>query len=252
MWHSAPNIASKHGFSDRIGGVSQGAYAQLNLSSNVGDHFEHVQTNRVQALEALGLGELHLARLRQVHSSEVVTLTRDSDIDHLPMADALVTRLRDTVLVIESADCYPVLLEDREAGLIAAAHCGWRGTAGRLLERVIDAMLEAGAQVKRIQAAFGPGISAAQYVVGADVTMRFAQEGFPPDTHTLGGGSASSHSGITQYHVNLAAANRWLLEESGVLPEQIWAMNRCSTEAEFFSHRRDRGTTGRMWSVIAL
>ena len=248
MWHSAPNIASKHGFSDRVGGVSQGAYTQLNLSSNVGDRLESVEENRVRALEALGLSGMRLARLRQVHSSEVVTLTRDSDLTLLPLADALVTRLRDTVLVIESADCYPVLLEDAQAGVIAAAHCGWRGTASRLLERVLEAMLESGAHLNRIRAALGPGISAAQYVVGADVTVRFAQEGFPQ--HTLSGENPS-HSGFEQYHVDLLAANRWLLESGGVLPEHIWAIGRCSTESDFFSHRRDHGTTGRMWSVIA-
>lgn len=250
MWHSAPNIASRHGFSDRVGGVSQGVYAHLNLSSNVGDQPEHVEENRVRALETLGLSGVRLARLRQVHSSEVVTLTRDSDREHLPMADALVTRLRDVTLVIESADCYPVLLEDAQSGVIAAAHCGWRGTASRLLERVLEAMLESGARLDKIRAALGPGICAAQYVVGADVMMRFAQEGFPPPTYTTSGGGVS-HSGIAQYFVDLAAANRWLLEESGVLPEHIWAMNRCSTEADFFSHRRDHGKTGRMWSVIA-
>lgn len=250
MWYSAPNITSKHGFSDRVGGLSEGAYSQLNLSSNVGDQFERVEANRVRALGALGLGALSLARLRQVHSSEVVTLTRDSDLTRLPMADALVTRLRNVVLVIESADCYPVLLEDREAGVIAAAHCGWRGTAGRLLERVLEAMLDAGAEIERIQAAFGPGICAERYVVGADVMVRFAQEGFPQHMY-MTSGSSLSHSGIEQYFVDLAAANRWLLEQGGVLPEQIWAMNRCSTEADFFSHRRDHGTTGRMWSVIA-
>ena len=251
MWHSAPNIASKHGFSDRIGGVSQGAYAQLNLSSNVGDRFESVEENRSLALTALGLGEWRLARLRQIHSSEVVTLDRDSDLTHLPMADALVTRLRGTVLVIESADCYPVLLEDSEAGVIAAAHCGWRGTAGRLLERVLEEMEDAGARRSRIRAALGPGICAAHYVVGADVLVRFAQEGFPQHTYMNSSSGGLSHSGIEQYYVNLSAANRWLLESSGVVPEHVWAMDRCSTETEFFSHRRDHGTTGRLWSVIA-
>lgn len=251
MWHSAPNIASKHGFSDRVGGVSQGAYTQLNLSQNVGDYLESVEENRRLALTALGIGESRLARLRQVHSSEVVTLDRDSDLAHLPMADALVTRLRDVVLVIESADCYPVLLEDSQAGVIAAAHCGWRGTAGRLLERVLEEMQEAGAQLGRIRAALGPGICAANYAVGADVLVRFAQESFPQATYMNSSGGLS-RSGIEQYYVNLSAANRWLLEQGGVLPEHIWAMDRCSTEADFFSHRRDHGTTGRMWSVIAL
>ena len=251
MWHSAPNIAAKHGFSDRVGGVSLGAYAQLNLSSNVGDQFESVEENRSLALSALGLSELRLARLRQVHSSEVVTLTRDSDLTHLPMADALVTKLRGVVLVVESADCYPVLLEDRQAGVIGAAHCGWRGTASKLLERVLEDMQESGAALERIQVAVGPGICAANYVVGADVLVRFAQASFPQQTYMNSGGGLS-RSGIEQYHVDLSAANRWLLQESGVMPAHIWAMDRCSTESAFFSHRRDRGTTGRMWSVIAL
>lgn len=250
MWHSAPNIASKHGFSDRFGGVSDDPYAQLNLSSSVGDLFESVEENRSLALTALGLGKSRLARLRQVHSSEVVTLTRDSDLTHLPMADALVTRLRDVVLVVESADCYPVLLEDREAGVIGAAHCGWRGTAGRLLEHVLEQMQDTGARLNRIRVAFGPGICAEQYVVGADVLVRFAQGDFPQHTYMNSSGGLS-RSGIEQYHVNLSAANHWLLEQGGVLPEHIWAMNRCSTDADFFSHRRDHGTTGRMWSVIA-
>ena len=251
MWHSAPNIASRHGFSDRIGGVSDGSYTQLNLSSNVGDHLQSVEENRRLALTALGLSEHRLARLRQVHSSEVVTLNRDSDLTHLPMADALVTKLRGTALVIESADCYPVLLEDSEAGVIGAAHCGWRGTAGRLLERVLEEMADAGARTERIRAAFGPGISAGAYVVGADVLVRFAQAGFPQTTYMNSSGGLS-RSGIEQYYVNLASANRWLLEEGGVLPAHIWEMGRCSTESDFFSHRRDHGTTGRMWSVIAL
>lgn len=251
MWHSAPNIASKHGFSDRIGGVSQGIYAQLNLSHNVGDQFASVEDNRGLALNALGVGGLRLARLRQVHSSDVVTLTQGSDLAHLPMADALVTKLRDVVLVIESADCYPVLLEDSQAGVIGAAHCGWRGTASRLLERVLEEMQGAGAEMIRIRAALGPGICAKHYAVGADVMTRLAEEGFPQQTYMMSGGS-SSRSGIEQYFVNLSAANRWLLEQGGVLPEHIWAMGRCSTEADFFSHRRDHGQTGRMWSVIAL
>ena len=251
MWHSAPNIASAHGFSDRIGGVSNEPYAQLNLSSNVGDLLRSVEENRRLALTALGFGEHRLARLRQVHSSEVVTLTRDSDLTHLPMADALVTKLRGVVLVIESADCYPVLLEDRQAGVIGAAHCGWRGTASKLLERVLEEMQESGAALERIQVAVGPGICAANYVVGADVLVRFAQAGFPQQTY-MDSGRGLSHSGIEQYCVNLSTANRWMLEGGGVLPEQIWAMDRCSTEGDFFSHRRDHGTTGRMWSVIAL
>jgi polyphenol oxidase len=250
MWRSAPNIGSQHGFSDRFGGVSRAEFSELNLSSNVGDDATAVEQNRALALEALGLSAFRLARLRQVHSSEVVRVTRDSDPAHLPMADALVTNLSGVTLVIESADCYPVLLEDREANVIAAAHCGWRGTAGRLLERVLEEMQALGAKPERISAAIGPGICAAQYAVGADVLMRFAQAGFSESAYLERTGGLS-RSGIEQFFVNLEGANRWLLEENGVSVERIWSAGLCSTSNDFFSHRRDHGKTGRMWSVIA-
>ena len=250
MWRSAATMSSTHGFSDRFGGVSRAEFSELNLSSNVGDDASAVEQNRALALEVLGLSAFRLARLRQVHSSEVVTVTRDSDRAHLPMADALVTNLPGVALVIETADCDPVLLEDTEVGVIAAAHCGWRGTAGRLLERVLEAMQVLGAKPERIRAAIGPGICAAQYAVGTDVLLRFAQAGFPEGAYLERTGGLS-RSGIEQFFVNLEGANRWLLTENGVLSGNIWSAGLCSTSADFFSHRRDHGKTGRMWSVIA-
>jgi polyphenol oxidase len=254
MWLSAPNLQSKHGFSTRHGGTSLGAYTDLNLSQNVGDDPEHVERNRRTALEALGLERTRLARLRQVHSSEVITVTRDADLDatdpmKLPMADALVTNLENVTLVIETADCYPVLLEDLQAGVIGAAHCGWRGTSARILERTVDAMRTLGARPERIRAAIGPGICAARYVVNSDVVARFAESRFPEDAYLEGIGHPSE-SGIAQFLVNLERANAWVLTENNVLEENIWTSGRCSHDSDFFSHRRDHGQTGRMWSVI--
>jgi polyphenol oxidase len=249
MWLSAPNLHARHGFSQRRGGISQGAYADLNLSQNVGDDADHVTRNRQMALEALGLNHTRLARLRQVHSSEVVTVTRDSDTEYLPMADALVTALEGVTLVIETADCYPVLLEDATAGVIGAAHCGWRGTSARILERVVEDMTKLGAHPERIRGAIGPGICAERYVVSADVIARFAENQFPEHSYLESVGDLSK-SGIEQFQVNLERANTWVLTESGVFVEHIWVSGRCSSEDEFFSHRRDQGKTGRMWSVI--
>jgi polyphenol oxidase len=230
MWLSAPNLHARHGFSQRRGGISQGAYADLNLSQNVGDDADHVTRNRQMALEALGLNHTRLARLRQVHSSEVVTVTRDSDTEHLPMADALVTALEGVTLVIETADCYPVLLEDATAG-------------------VVEDMTKLGAHPERIRGAIGPGICAERYVVSADVIARFAENQFPEHSYLESVGDLSK-SGIEQFQVNLERANTWVLTESGVFVEHIWVSGRCSSEDEFFSHRRDQGKTGRMWSVI--
>jgi hypothetical protein len=250
MWLSAPNLRARHGFSDRVGGVSLAPFDALNLSENVSDDPQHVRENRTLALGALGLAGTRLARLRQVHSSEVAVVTRDSDPHHVPMADALVTKLEGVALVVETADCYPVLLEDPEAGVIAATHCGWRGTAGGIAARTLEAMQELGADPRRVQAAIGPGICGAQYIVGVDVVTRFNAAGFPQEAYLNAAGGVS-RSGIEQFHVDLERANRWLLTESGVPEAQIWSSGRCSTDANFFSHRRDHGRTGRMWSVIS-
>jgi polyphenol oxidase len=165
-----------------------------------------------------------------------------------PAADALVSTDAAFLLVIETADCYPVLLEDSVAGVVAAAHCGWRGTAGRILENTVAAMQARGAVPKRIRAAIGPGICAAQYPVRLDVLERLREAGFPLPLLVQQEGLSSSGSRL--FHLDLAAANQWLLESLGVPLEQIWLAGQCSTEDAFFSYRRDHGQTGRMWAVI--
>lgn len=247
MWQTSP-LESKHGFSRRLGGVGVGAYANLNLSSRVGDNPSHVAQNRQLALEQLGLAAARPVLLRQIHSSFVVDAAEAALSPEPIAADALVSNQKDLLLVIETADCYPVLLEDYAAGVVAAAHCGWRGTAGRILENTVRAMQEKGADLGRIRVAIGPGICAAQYPVRLDVLDRFADAGFALPLLVQQEGLSSSGSRL--FHLDLAAANKWLLESLGVAPEQIWVSGQCSTEAEFFSYRRDHGQTGRMWAVI--
>jgi polyphenol oxidase len=246
MWQTAP-LNAKHGFSQRIGGVSLGAYHSLNLSTRVGDDPDHVAHNRHIALAALG-SHAQPVLLRQIHSSFVVDASQAAQAPEPLAADALVSRNPALLLVIETADCYPVLLEDSVAGVVAAAHCGWRGTAGRILENTITAMQAHGADKKRIRAAIGPGICAAQYPVRLDVLERLREAGFPLELLVQQEGLSSSGSRL--FHLDLAAANQWLLESLGVPPEQIWLSGQCSTENAFFSYRRDHGQTGRMWAAI--
>jgi polyphenol oxidase len=246
MWLQTP-LQAKHGFSQRFGGVSLGAYHNLNLSHRVGDNPDHVAQNRRLALAELEITAQPVL-LRQIHSSFVVDAGDAATAPEPLAADALVSTDPNLLLVIETADCYPVLLEDRLAGVVAAAHCGWRGTAGRILENTIIAMQQRGADPKRIYAAIGPGICAAQYPVRLDVLERFREAGFPLELLVYNEGLSSSGSRL--FHLDLVAANRWLLESLLVPPEQIWVAGACSTEAAFFSYRRDHGQTGRMWAVI--
>ncbi len=248
MWLSSPHLTSIHGFSQRNGGKSLGAYSSLNLSSRVGDELNHVLENRAMALSALGLENASVALLRQIHSSLVVEAATVLARAEPTAADAIVTNQANIALIIETADCYPVLLEDSQARVIAAAHCGWRGTAARILEKTILEMVQLGAKIEHLRVAIGPGICAGQYPVRLDVLEQFIESGFPLER--LVQEEAISESGSRLFHLDIAAANRWLLESLGVPAAQIWSAQQCSTATDYFSYRRDSGQTGRMWNLI--
>jgi polyphenol oxidase len=238
MWLLSSNLSSIHGFSTRAGGASTGDYAGLNLSERVGDDPKQVLENRTIALKELGLNLSQVARLNQIHSSKVVSAEAGKVLE----ADALVTNQKNLALVIETADCYPVLLEDRMAGVVGAAHCGWRGTVGKILENTLNQMLELGAKQKDIRVAIGPGICHNHYNVGLEVREQFINAGFP---------KAILEPLDQTWKLDLSAANAWLLESCGIAANHIWQSAACSTDPEFFSYRRDAGKTGRMWSLIA-
>jgi polyphenol oxidase len=235
MWLTAPNLRS-HGFS-----TCNGPQFSNNLSLRVGDDPETVLETRQRALEILGLVPERTMVLKQIHSADVLRITPESlrqsgnlEADAMVSTDSL-------ALAIETADCYPLLFEDRTAGVIAAAHAGWRGTVACIARNTLLAMVELGANPARVQVAIGPGICAANYEVSSDLRERFLEAQFPDHIWTQ----------RTNWHVDLAEANRWLLEHSGVPRDSIWVSGACSTEKHFFSYRRDAGITGRMWAVIA-
>ncbi|HEY4202884.1 MAG TPA: peptidoglycan editing factor PgeF [Devosiaceae bacterium] len=168
----------RHGFFGRRGGVSTGEYAALNVSTSTGDNPANVAHNRMLVAEALNFTPPALTTIRQVHSSRVVTLTEPLEEHERPEADALVTNEPGILLGILTADCTPILFVDPHAGVIGAAHAGWKGAIDGIVERTIDAMLALGAQNGRIRALIGPTISGPNYEVGpqfaADVTARNA------------------------------------------------------------------------------
>jgi polyphenol oxidase len=233
MWLTAPNLQSTHGFSTRN---------SQNLSVRVGDDLGTVLENRKRALGALGLVPKRTMLVKQIHSGDVLRVTPEmlEDSGNLE-ADAMVSS-DSLALAIETADCYPILLDDRTAGVIGAAHAGWRGTVAGIAQNTLEAMIELGADPARVRAAVGPGICAKNYEVSPDLHDRFLEAEFPEHIWTHENGHP---------HVDLAEANRWLLERSGVPRDQIWVSGACSTEDQFFSYRRDAGVTGRMWAVIA-
>ncbi|MBZ9713852.1 peptidoglycan editing factor PgeF [Deinococcus multiflagellatus] len=231
----APHLTAPHAFSTRAGGVSRPPYAGLNLDDREDDP-AHVAENRSRLCAALGFEPAQVARLTQVHGVEVVHARSGGHWT----GDALVTDRPGVLLAIGTADCYPLLLEDPEAGVLGAAHAGWKGTLGGIAARTVAAMTALGARPERLRAAVGPGIGAAAYPVGEGVAADFEAAGL--------GGAVTRRAGTP--HLDLAWANGEVLRQAGVPEANLWVSGRCSTEADFYSYRRDAGRTGRMWAVI--
>ncbi|MDV6373100.1 peptidoglycan editing factor PgeF [Deinococcus arenicola] len=237
MLLTAPHLRTPHAFSMRGGGVSVGAYQGLNLDDRE-DDAQAVAENRRRLAAALDFDPAGFARLDQIHGVGVVTVTGPG----VWTGDALTTATPGVLLAIGTADCYPLLFEDAQAGVVGAAHAGWKGTLGHIAEKTVEAMCELGARPERIRAAVGPGICGERYGVGVEVAAKFTEAGLGQFVLTGNG----------QPHLDLAGANRAVLLEAGLSEENIWLSGRCSTEADFYSYRRDAGKTGRMWAVIGF
>lgn len=231
----AKNLPVPHAFTTRLGGASRGVFAGLNLDDRQDDPAV-VGANRAALAGALGFAPGAFARLNQVHGTQVVTV----DGPGVWQGDALVTSTKGVLLAIGTADCYPLLLADQEAGVLGAAHAGWKGTLGDIAGKTVQAMQGLGASAERIHAAVGPGICGAKYEVGPELARFFEQSGLGAFVMSVGGA----------LHLDLAGANEFLLRRAGV--GDVWVSGRCSTEADFYSYRRDAGLTGRMWAVIGL
>jgi YfiH family protein len=163
-----------HGFFGRRGGVSKGIFASLNCGPGSGDDRADVIENRRRAADALVPGA-PLLTLYQIHSGNAVTVTAPWQIGEGPQADAMATNVPNIALGILTADCAPVLLADPAAGVIGAAHAGWKGALGGVTDSTIAAMEALGATRSRIMAAIGPCISQPNYDVGPEFRERFVE-----------------------------------------------------------------------------
>jgi YfiH family protein len=234
-----------HGFLTRRGGVSTGIVSGLQVGHGADDDPEAVEENRRLAVAAV-LPGAPLATVFQVHSPDVAIATEAWAYDERPKADALVMDRPGLLLGIVTADCAPVLFADREAGVVGAAHAGWRGAHGGVLENTVDAMERIGARRARIAAAIGPAIARASYEVDAPFRERFAAE----DERFFSPG----RPGHWQFDLEGYAAAR--LERAGIGVVERLGLDTYSDEARFFSHRRSvhRGEPnyGRQISLIGL
>ena len=163
----------RHAFFTRSGGVSQGIYASLNGGVGSNDAPNKVAENRARMAATLGVKPDRLLTAYQIHSPDVVVAEQPWTIENRPRADAIVTNVPRLAIGVSTADCGPLLFADSEAGVVGAAHAGWRGAFSGVIEATIAAMERLGADRKRISGALGPTIRQPNYEVGPEFVERF-------------------------------------------------------------------------------
>lgn len=243
-----PNI--RHGFLTRRGGVSDGIYDSLNCGLGTTDDRAHVFENRARAIKAAGLPEGPLNTAYQVHSAKVLVVDEPLDQDNRPQVDGLVTKVRGINLGVLTADCGPVLFADAEAGIVGAAHAGWKGALTGVLQETVRVMESLGARRQNIVAAVGPCIGQDSYEVGTEFPTPFiAQDA--DNARFFGPADA-----CRKFHFDLAGYCAAQLRQLGLAEIVVSGHDTCALEEDFFSYRRKtkRGEPdyGRQVSVIGL
>ncbi len=239
----------KHGFFTRNGGHSSGVYDSMNCGPGSNDDAQNVRKNRKAAMQALGYAdETNLYTLCQIHSDKVIHI--DSVPEKRYEADALVTSTPGVALGILTADCTPILFADSNNGVIGAAHAGWKGAIGGVIENTINQMEELGAKRTNIKVAIGPTISQSSYEVGPEFYDNFLKE----DSNNSMFFIPSVKAGHFMFNLPLYVAYR--LEKAGIESIEDSALDTCSMRESFFSYRRNclEGIKdyGRNLSVIVL
>jgi hypothetical protein len=245
----APCLQSiAHAFLGRRGGVSQGAVAGLNVGIGSGDDPEAIAENRRRAIAIVAPGH-QLVTAYQVHSAQCVIVSNPWGDADRPHADALVTDRPGIVLGILTADCAPVLLADREAGVVGAAHAGWKGAIGGITDAIVEAMEQLGAHRARIAAVVGPCIAQASYEVDNGFQTRFLDE----DPNNLVWFEAG-RAGHWQFDLEGYVAAR--LRAAGVGQVERLGLDTYGAPGRFFSYRRachqGEASYGRQISLIAI
>jgi YfiH family protein len=252
-YHQSPDISTtaiRHGFFTRQDGVSHDIFASLNCCLSSADDPTAVQENRRRVAAEFGLTPERLLSCYQIHSPDVVIVTELWNAAERPRADAMVTREKNIALGILTADCVPVLFADAKAGVIGAAHAGWRGALGGVLDNTVKAMEAQGAKRSQITAALGPCIWQKSYEVGSEFPAPFLAEN-PEQQKFFRPAFKADH-----YQFDLPGYVVNKLKGLGLNSVAPSIADTLPDEANWFSYRRNtlRGITrgGSLISVIML
>lgn len=236
-----------HGFFARRGGASTGVYHGLNCGVGSGDQQEAVSLNRSRVAKAMRVPATHLIGVHQIHSPDVIRI--DAPLTQRPKADAMVSATPGLALSVLTADCQPVLFADAQAGVIGAAHAGWKGALYGVLDNTIDEMVDLGAQRDKIVAVIGPCISQSAYEVGPEFLDDFMMED-SDNTRFFANGEGD------KYMFDLPAYGLHRLRSAGVQTAD-WTGNCTYADPDrFYSYRRmthlAEADYGRQIACIAL
>jgi len=222
----------RHGFFTRAGGVSQGVYASLNGGTGSNDAPEQVAENRARMAAALGVAPERLLTAYQVHSPDVVVAEAPWRRDNRPRADAIVTRTPQLAVGVSTADCGPLLFADAEAGVVGAAHAGWRGALSGVIDATVAAMEELGARRAHIVAALGPTIRQPNYEVGPEFVERFLAAD-PANARFF---APAARAGHAMFDLSGYIAQR--VERAGIGDFEDLGLCTYAEPERFFSYRR--------------
>ena len=244
----------KHGFSTRLGGVSEGMFSSMNLSFQRGDDREKVEENYKRICNVLNMNHKNVVLSNQVHDTKIKLVTKEdagkgmikeSDIIGI---DGLITQEKDIPLVTFYADCVPLFFYDPVKEVIAAAHSGWRGTKEKIGKKVVETMEEFGCKKEDVVAVIGPSICQDCYEVSEDVVLEF-QEVFMEETSLF---AKAKENG--KYNLDLWKVNSMILKEAGILEKHMSLPNLCTccNPKLLFSHRASKGKRGNLAGFISL
>jgi len=240
-------LKTRHAVFTRQGGVSPEPWGSLNVGATVGDDLERVRKNRNLSLNALGRNPESVFDVWQVHSADAVCANAPRpEGESLRQADIILTDKRDVTLFMRFADCVPILLHDPRKGVVGVAHAGWMGTLRDVAASMVNEMkAQYDSNPADIIAGIGPSIGPDHYEIGADVILQVMQK-FGDDSEQV----LKSHNG--KIHFDLWKTNQLLLERTGVGKVEIAGIcTACHTD-DWFSHRAEKGRTGRFGALISL
>ena len=240
-------LQTRHALFTRHGGVSPEPWSSLNVGGTVGDDLERVKENRLLSFYALGRAPESASEVWQVHSADVVCVRAPRPQgESLRQADIILTDTHEVTLFMRFADCVPILLHDARKGVVGLAHAGWRGTLNDVASATVNAMRKHyDSNPADITAGIGPSIGPDHYQIGADVILQVMQK-YGDESELL----LKSHNG--KIHFDLWKANHLMLERAGVGKiENAEICTACHT-ADWFSHRAEKGRTGRFGALISL